>query len=208
MLQHCDTNRKRAENTLFQTIPCQQSTMDIRGQSQTNQGQDSAHHQNFNSFSFHLDSHRGLLSLSEVDCPANCAGTLHWIFAGSWVVTSCSAAMLCCILCPKSSATRVFEAIRCCILLHSAALTHFDVELCDLKEPVLRDLSTQDFGWVSVACARPVALKQCLGLPKPLWHEAGKIGKGHAENSEKHFKRYSKDAMMETPFPGDGTLWR
>ena len=25
--------------------------------------------------------------------------------------------------------------------------------------------------WQSVACARPVALKQCLGLPKPLWHE-------------------------------------
>ena len=25
--------------------------------------------------------------------------------------------------------------------------------------------------WVSMACARPVALKQCLGLPKPLWHE-------------------------------------
>ena len=26
-------------------------------------------------------------------------------------------------------------------------------------------------GRSSVACARPVALKQCLGLPKPLWHE-------------------------------------
>ena len=25
--------------------------------------------------------------------------------------------------------------------------------------------------WVAAACARPVALKQCLGLPKPLWHE-------------------------------------
>ncbi|KAJ1482350.1 hypothetical protein T484DRAFT_1804143, partial [Baffinella frigidus] len=23
----------------------------------------------------------------------------------------------------------------------------------------------------AVACARPLALKQCLGLPKPLWHE-------------------------------------
>lgn len=22
-----------------------------------------------------------------------------------------------------------------------------------------------------IACARPLALKQCLGLPKPLWHE-------------------------------------
>ena len=26
-------------------------------------------------------------------------------------------------------------------------------------------------GWAAVACARPLALKQCLGLPKPLWHE-------------------------------------
>lgn len=26
-------------------------------------------------------------------------------------------------------------------------------------------------GWRGMACARPVALKQCLGLPKPLWHE-------------------------------------
>eukprot|EP00929_Paragymnodinium_shiwhaense_P103350 TRINITY_DN6681_c0_g1_i1.p1 TRINITY_DN6681_c0_g1~~TRINITY_DN6681_c0_g1_i1.p1 ORF type:complete len:479 (-),score=107.94 TRINITY_DN6681_c0_g1_i1:527-1963(-) len=25
--------------------------------------------------------------------------------------------------------------------------------------------------WRAVACARPLALKQCLGLPKPLWHE-------------------------------------
>ena len=25
--------------------------------------------------------------------------------------------------------------------------------------------------WCSVACARPIALKQCIGLPKPLWHE-------------------------------------
>ena len=34
------------------------------------------------------------------------------------------------------------------------------------------DVSTRDGGaWSSIACARPVALKQCLGLPKPLWHE-------------------------------------
>ena len=26
-----------------------------------------------------------------------------------------------------------------------------------------------------VACARSVALKQCLGLPKPLWHEGGLV---------------------------------
>ena len=34
-----------------------------------------------------------------------------------------------------------------------------------------RDVSTIDGAWGPVACARPVALKQCLGLPKPLWHE-------------------------------------
>jgi hypothetical protein len=32
-------------------------------------------------------------------------------------------------------------------------------------------LRVGDGGWRAVACARPVALKQCLGLPKPLWHE-------------------------------------
>lgn len=35
--------------------------------------------------------------------------------------------------------------------------------------------ATKCFGlqgaWTPVACARPVALKQCLRLPKPLWHE-------------------------------------
>lgn len=33
------------------------------------------------------------------------------------------------------------------------------------------DVSTRDGAWGAIACARPVALKQCLGLPKPLWHE-------------------------------------
>ena len=33
------------------------------------------------------------------------------------------------------------------------------------------ELSTADGAWTSIACARPLALKQCLGLPKPLWHE-------------------------------------
>jgi hypothetical protein len=32
-------------------------------------------------------------------------------------------------------------------------------------------LEAGDGRWRAVACARPVALKQCLGLPKPLWHE-------------------------------------
>ena len=33
------------------------------------------------------------------------------------------------------------------------------------------ELSAADGGWQAVACARTIALKQCLGLPKPLWHE-------------------------------------
>jgi len=33
------------------------------------------------------------------------------------------------------------------------------------------DLSTTIGEWSAIACARPIALKQCLGLPKPLWHE-------------------------------------
>jgi len=33
------------------------------------------------------------------------------------------------------------------------------------------EVSTRGGAWTPVACARPVALKQCLGLPKPLWHE-------------------------------------
>eukprot|EP00439_Symbiodinium_sp_Y106_P030077 s3159_g3.t1 len=33
------------------------------------------------------------------------------------------------------------------------------------------DLRTDDFAWISMASARPLTLKQCLGLPKPLWHE-------------------------------------
>ncbi|CAL1172809.1 unnamed protein product [Cladocopium goreaui] len=53
-----------------------------------------------------------------------------------------------------------------------------------------KDLSTQDFSWVSVACARPVALKQCLGLPKPLWHEVMELcGGEHAELSSVELRK-------------------
>lgn len=34
-----------------------------------------------------------------------------------------------------------------------------------------KGLVTSDGSWRAVACARPIALKQCLLLPKPLWHE-------------------------------------
>jgi len=34
-----------------------------------------------------------------------------------------------------------------------------------------KGLSVSTGEWCAMACARPIALKQCLGLPKPLWHE-------------------------------------
>ncbi|CAJ1347898.1 unnamed protein product [Effrenium voratum] len=47
------------------------------------------------------------------------------------------------------------------------------------------NLTTQRAAWIPVACARPVALKQCLGLPKPLWHEVLELcGGEHAELSK------------------------
>jgi len=33
-----------------------------------------------------------------------------------------------------------------------------------------------------IACARPVALKQCIALPKPLWHEVMELCGGELEN--------------------------
>lgn len=39
-------------------------------------------------------------------------------------------------------------------------------------------LSEKDRGWCALACARPVALKQCIQLPKPLWHEVLELAGG------------------------------
>jgi hypothetical protein len=43
----------------------------------------------------------------------------------------------------------------------------------DVRWFVGRRLSVSCAGsqWCPIACSRPLALKQCLGLPKPLWHE-------------------------------------
>ena len=44
--------------------------------------------------------------------------------------------------------------------------------------------------WQPVACARPIALKQCLALPKPLWHEVMElVGGPCAELSKFEFMR-------------------
>lgn len=43
-----------------------------------------------------------------------------------------------------------------------------------------RRLSTAAGEWLAVACARPIALKQCLGLPKPLWHEVMELCGGES----------------------------
>jgi len=42
------------------------------------------------------------------------------------------------------------------------------------------DLSTRSGEWCAAACARPIALKQCLGLPKPLWHEVMELCGGES----------------------------
>jgi len=47
------------------------------------------------------------------------------------------------------------------------------------------DVGTEDAAWCPVACARPVALKQCLGLPKPLWHEVLELCGGEAAEISK-----------------------
>ena len=39
--------------------------------------------------------------------------------------------------------------------------------------------------WQCAAVARPVALKQCLGLPKPLWHEVMELMGGDHEQLSK-----------------------
>ena len=50
--------------------------------------------------------------------------------------------------------------------------------------------------WQPAAVARPVALKQCLALPKPLWHEVMKpIGGDCAELSKFEFMR--RDDLKE-----------
>ncbi|KAG8458528.1 hypothetical protein KFE25_003063 [Diacronema lutheri] len=41
-----------------------------------------------------------------------------------------------------------------------------------------RALSTAQGEYIALACARPIALKQCLGLPKPLWHEVMELAGG------------------------------
>mmetsp|Transcript_38381 Transcript_38381/g.113973 ORF Transcript_38381/g.113973 Transcript_38381/m.113973 type:complete len:88 (-) Transcript_38381:47-310(-) len=56
-------------------------------------------------------------------------------------------------------------------------------------------LSTARGEWNAVACARPIAIKQCLGLPKPLWHEVMELcGGENAELSRIEFvKLYDDD---------------
>jgi len=53
-----------------------------------------------------------------------------------------------------------------------------------------KNLNTANGKWLPVACARPVALKQCLGLPKPLWHEVLELCGGEpAEISRLEFQK-------------------
>ena len=60
----------------------------------------------------------------------------------------------------------------------------------ELEKEVARGL------WQPAACARPVALKQCLALPKPLWHEVMElVGGDCAEFSKFEFMR--RDDLVE-----------
>merc|ERR1719296_381803 len=46
--------------------------------------------------------------------------------------------------------------------------------------------------YLSVACSRSIVLKQCVGLPKPLWHEIMELcGGDHSEISEMEMKKRS-----------------
>lgn len=47
------------------------------------------------------------------------------------------------------------------------------------------DVSTSKAAWCPIACARPVVLKQCLGLPKPLWHEVMELCGGEVADVSK-----------------------
>ena len=61
-------------------------------------------------------------------------------------------------------------------------------------------VSTADAAWCPIACARPVALKQCLGLPKPLWHEVLELcGGGFASGTR-------RDSATKAPQAGTATL--
>ena len=64
------------------------------------------------------------------------------------------------------------------------------------------DLSTADGAWRSIACARPVALKQCLGLPKPLWHEVLELCGGELSELSR-IEILKREDVEEGDYDGD-----
>lgn len=63
-------------------------------------------------------------------------------------------------------------------------------------------LSTARGEWRAMACARPIALKQCLGLPKPLWHEIMELCGG--ESAELSRLEFVKRDDLEDDEEDDG----
>lgn len=50
--------------------------------------------------------------------------------------------------------------------------------------------------WQPAACARPIALKQCLSLPKPLWHEVMELVGGNCATLSR-FEFTRRDDLQE-----------
>jgi len=69
-------------------------------------------------------------------------------------------------------------------------------------------LSSETGDWTSMACARPIALKQCLGLPKPLWHEVMELAGGDsaAISRMELLKRTDLANAEASPASGDEPL--
>eukprot|EP00929_Paragymnodinium_shiwhaense_P112688 TRINITY_DN80955_c0_g1_i1.p1 TRINITY_DN80955_c0_g1~~TRINITY_DN80955_c0_g1_i1.p1 ORF type:complete len:475 (-),score=83.16 TRINITY_DN80955_c0_g1_i1:14-1438(-) len=66
-----------------------------------------------------------------------------------------------------------------------------------------RQMATGTGAWRAIACARPIALKQCLGLPKPLWHEVLELCGGESASLSQLELQLRTDLEPDEP-AGDG----
>merc|ERR1712048_1076727 len=62
-------------------------------------------------------------------------------------------------------------------------------------------LQPTDGAWQPAACSRALALKQCLGLPKPLWHEVMELIGGDYEMLSRLELIKREDLMTSTQAP-------
>lgn len=61
------------------------------------------------------------------------------------------------------------------------------------------ELSTQNGEWLAVACSRPLVLKQCRSLPKPLWHEVMELCGGECFEMSKLLHKESQCGNHDGP---------